>query len=111
MDDISNSGGSKILGEEKLSIENYEEWFRFLEFWLSMNELDWVVEDLISAAAINNGPLNIKRVNGKVKFSIYQGLEQADKVLINIKPKTSGYKVIQMLKLKYKNKRSLIENE
>ncbi len=71
MDDISNNKNSKILGGEKLSMENYEEWFRSLEFWLSMNRLDWVVEDLILVVAINNGSLDIKRVNGKIKFSIY----------------------------------------
>jgi len=111
MDDTSNSEDSKILGGEKLSIENYEEWFRSLEFWLSINGLDWVIKDLISAAAINNRPLDTKKVNSKVKFSIYQDLEKADRVLIDVKPKTSDYEVIQMLKLKYKDKRPLVGDE
>ncbi len=76
-----------------------------------MNGLDWVTKDLISAAAINNGPLDTKRANSKVKFSIYQGLEKADRTLIDVKPKISGYKVIQILKLKYKDKRPSAENE
>ena len=71
MDDTSNSGGSKILDKEKLSMKNYEEWFKSLKFWLSINGLDWVIKDLILDTAINNRPLDTKRVNNKVKFSIY----------------------------------------
>jgi len=73
-----------------------------------MNGLDWVTKNLISAAAINNEPLDIKRVNSKIKFSIYQSLERADRVLIDIKSKIPGSKVIQMLKLKYEDKRSSV---
>ncbi len=40
MGDIFNSKNSKILNKKKLSMENYEEWFRSLKFWLSMNGLD-----------------------------------------------------------------------
>ncbi len=76
-----------------------------------MNGLDWVTKNLISAAAINNEPLDIKRVNSKIKFSIYQSLERADRVLLDIKSKISGSKVIQMLKLKYEDKRLLVESE
>ncbi len=111
MDDTSNNKDSKILGEKKLSIENYEEWFRSLEFWLSINGLDWVAKDPILTAAINNGPLNIKKINSKIKFSIYQDLKKADRALIDIKFKISNYKVIQILKLKYKDKRSSAESE
>jgi len=71
IDDTSNNKGSKILGGKKLSIENYEKWFRSLKFWLSMDGLDWVTKDLISAITINNRPLDTKRVNNKIKFSIY----------------------------------------
>ena len=76
-----------------------------------MNGLDQIAENPILVAAINNGPLDTKRVNNKIKFSIYQGLEKADRVLIDVKSKISDYKVIQMLKLKYEDKRSLVGSE
>ncbi len=55
--------------------------------------------------------MDIKKTNDKIKFSIYQDLEKADRALIDIKPKISGYEIIQMLKLKYKDKRSLVGNK
>ncbi len=76
-----------------------------------MNGLDWVAEDLILVAAINNGPLDTKRINNKVKFSIYQDLEKVDRVLIDVNFKISDYEVIQMLKLKYEDKRLLAGSE
>ena len=38
-------------------------------------------------------------------------MEKADKVLIDVKFKIFDYEVIQMLKLKYEDKRLLVESE
>jgi hypothetical protein len=67
MEDASSYGNNKILGGEKLFIKNHKEWFRSLEFWLLMNGLDWITEDLNTT----DRTLNVKKANGKVKFTIY----------------------------------------
>jgi hypothetical protein len=67
MEDTSSYGNNKILGKEKLSMKNYKKWFRSLEFWLSINGLNWITENLNTI----DRTLNVKKANGKVKFTIY----------------------------------------